>query len=421
MSEHETHDLYRRLTGDEGAGGEGADATEARNGLRHMASLSMTKVADGLIDPKLVLSWLSNALGAPAVLTGLLVPIREAGALLPQILMAGRVRAMRHRKWAWVWGSVGQGIAAAVIAAVALVLTGWAAGLALCAALAVLAVSRAACSVSFKDILGKTVEKTRRGAVTGVAGSVSSAAVIVFALLLLSGLGQDRLPLILAIGLAALLWLGAAALFSRLEEDASAPDDRPASAIDLTPLREDGQFRLFIAVRGLLTVTALAPPYLVLLDSGDSALQKLGALVLASAAASLVSSYVWGRFADRSSRRVLMTAGLGGGAAMALGVVAALAGWTQAIWVTPLVLFMLMIAYHGVRQGRSTYLVDMSPEDDRSTYAALANTAIGTLLLVTGALGGALSFIGPLASLSGFAVLSVLGGLAALRLDEVEQ
>jgi len=63
---HPVTDVYQEITG--------ADASvrdrEARNGVRHMVSLSMTKVADGLIDPKLVLSWLAGALGAPAALTG---------------------------------------------------------------------------------------------------------------------------------------------------------------------------------------------------------------------------------------------------------------------------------------------------------------------------------------------------------------
>jgi hypothetical protein len=100
--------VFERLTGQSNA-----DDTEARNGLRHVVSLSMTKLADGLINPKLVLSWLLNALGAPAVYVGALVPIREAGALLPQIALAGWVERMAHRKWAWIAGSVGQGAAAA--------------------------------------------------------------------------------------------------------------------------------------------------------------------------------------------------------------------------------------------------------------------------------------------------------------------
>ena len=116
-----------------------AQEAEAANGLRHAASLSMTKVADGLIDPKLVLSWLLTSLGAPAVYAGALVPLREAGALLPQIFLAGYVRGMARRKWAWVVGSAGQGACAGLIVVAALVLEGAAAGLAICAALAVLA------------------------------------------------------------------------------------------------------------------------------------------------------------------------------------------------------------------------------------------------------------------------------------------
>lgn len=411
----DTLDLYQDLTDAEGD----VHAAEARNGLRHMASLSMTKVADGLIDPKLVLSWLAGSLGVPAAITGLFVPIREAGALLPQILMAGRVQAMAHRKWAWIAGSVGQGLAALAIALAALLLQGWAAGLAMATALAVLAVSRALCSVSYKDILGKTVAKRRRGAVTGVAGSAASLAVLGFAALLIFGPGQATTPVVLAIALAGGLWLGAAALFSTLEERASQAAG-PGKPFDLSPLREDAQFRRFIAARGALTVTALAPPYFVLLGGGQDALAGLGALLVASAMASFASSYLWGRLADRSSRRVLALSGFIAAGFMALAVALDLAGLTGAVWVMPLVLFGLMVAYHGVRQGRSTYLVDMAPEEGRARYAALANTLIGALLLLVGLIGGGLAALGPQVALAGFAALSALGGALALGLNEVE-
>ena len=81
---------------------------EPKNAVTAAASLVMTKLSDGLIDPKLVLSWLLTALGAPALFVGLLVPIREAGALLPQLWTADRVHAMARRKWVWVAGSAGQ-------------------------------------------------------------------------------------------------------------------------------------------------------------------------------------------------------------------------------------------------------------------------------------------------------------------------
>ena len=407
-------DVYEEITGAD----EQVRDREARNGLRHMLSLSMTKVADGLIDPKLVLSWLAGALGAPAALTGLLVPIREAGALLPQIALAGWVQSMRHRKWAWIIGSAGQGIAALAIVVIALTMEGVAAGVAMCGALAVLALSRAACSVSYKDILGKTVQKTRRGAVTGVAGSTAAVAVLIFAGLLMSGLLRDVTPVIIAIGIAAILWIGAAMLFSRLEEKTS--EDTDDTSVDFSPLKEDAQFRLFIAVRGLLTVTALAPPYFVLLGSEQSALEGLGALLLASAAAAFAGSYVWGRLSDKSSRKVLFLSGLLATAFATLAVAAELSGLAGTAWVIPEILFFFMLSYQGVRSARSVYLFDMSPEDARSSYAALANTAIGVLLIVTGAFGGLLAMAGPVVALTGFAILSLIGGLLALRLDEVE-
>ncbi|ETX16134.1 MFS transporter permease [Roseivivax halodurans JCM 10272] len=415
VSDSEVRDVYGTLTDDDGE----ASAREARNGLRHMISLSVQKVADGLIEPKLVLAWLMNALGAPAVLVSLLVPIREAGALLPQILLAGFVEARAIRKWVWVAGCAVQGLGAAGIALSALFFEGWVAGVAICLSLAVLALARAACSVSYKDILGKTVGKTRRGSVKGVAGSASSAAVLVFALLLISGLLQDRGPLIAAVALAAGLWIAAAAIFSTLEEQRSEPQER--AALDLTPLREDAQFRRFIAARGALTATALAPPYLVLLSGGDGALQQLGALLLASAAAAFVSSYVWGRLSDRSSRKVLILSGLSGSVAMAAAVIAGALGWTEGLIVSPLILFVMQIAYQGVRVGRSTYLVDMAPKDSRSTYSAIANTSIGVLLIAAGAFGGALSVGGALWALAGFAILSAIGAVIALGLKEVER
>jgi MFS family permease len=160
----------------------------------------------------------------------------------------------------------------------------------------------------------------------------------------------------------------------------------------------------------------------VVLAGGEdqSALGQLGALVLASALASLLSSYVWGRLSDRSSRRVLMLTGIVGAVAMVGAVALALLGMATQIWAMPLVLFVLMIAYHGVRQGRSTYLVDMSPKDQRSAYAAVSNTVIGGLLLIAGVAGGGAALIGPVATLVLFAAMSAAAALAALGLREVE-
>lgn len=416
--------VFETLTNHNGADGglsRNAAQSEAANGLRHAISLSMTKVADGLVDPKLVLSWLLNTLGAPAYMVGALVPIREAGALLPQILLAGWVQHMTHRKWAWVIGSLGQGASAALILLSAVTLDGALAGGAICLALFALALFRAACSVSFKDILGKTVAKSRRGSVTGFAGSASAVGVLVFAGLLATGLFHSQAIVLSAIALAAILWIAAAIVFTQLQEDAS-QDTKTNHNAGLAVLKDNPSLWRFILVRGMLVSTSLAPPYLVLLasDAGFVALQSLGALVLASAAASFLSSYVWGRLADRSSRKVLMLSGLLGGVAMLGAVTLSATGLAERIWAMPAALFVLMIAYHGVRQGRSTYLVDLATEGQRSAFAAVSNTVIGALLLIAGAFGGALSFLGASATLCAFAGMAGLAAIVALGLPEVE-
>ena len=405
------------------AGADDADPQEARNGLRIAGSLSLTKVSDGLIDPKLVLSWLMTALGAPAALAAALVPIREAGALLPQVFYAGLVDRTRHRKWIWTAGSVGQGLSALGIAAAGLLMEGTAAGLTICVLLALLAVSRAACSVSTKDVLGRTVEKHRRGAITGLAGSVASIGVVIFALLLASGLLQDKAPVLIAIALAGVFWLAASVIFSTIEEPKADVDESAGFPPVLSVLKNDATLRRFILVRGLLVSTALAPPWIVVIsgEGGDNLLTSLGALVLASAAASFVSSFVWGRLSDKSSRTVLALAG--GIAAFSLVAMLVLsgAGLATTAWAGPAVLFVLMLAYHGVRQGRSTYLVDMSPEEDRATYSAVANLTIGLILLAVGAFGGGLGSVGAIWAIGGFAAMAAAGGALAMTLREVEQ
>jgi len=402
-----------------------AAEAEEGNALRHVASLSMTKLADGFINPKLVLSWLVGALGAPAVFAGLLVPIREAGALLPQLFSAGWVQAQTRRKWIWAAGSLVQGLAAAGIVVAALWLEGWAAGVTICALLAVLAVGRSFCSVSYKDILGRTVGQTRRGTVTGLAGSVASVGVIGFALYLMVGPGAEMTVILVAIGVAAALWIAASLLFSTLDEQPAettdAGEEGPFAA--LSYLKEDSVLVRFILTRGLLTATALAPPFLVLMAGGEdgSGLGQLGALVLASALASFASSYVWGRLADRSSRQVLMRSGMLGAVALALAVALYLAGVFAQVWVASGVLFLVMIAYHGVRQGRSTYLTDMAPDEARAGYSAVANTVIGTLLLISGAFGGVASLLGSEWAVAGFCLMSLAAAAVARGLPEVEE
>jgi len=396
-----------------------------RRYFTHIGSLCLSKTADGLIDPKLVLPWLMNALGAPGFLTGLLVPVREAGALLPQLLLARQIERRSIRRYFWVVGSAVQGVAALGIAASALLLSGQAAGWAIILCLAVLAVARSACSASYKDVLARTIDKGSRGRVSGTAGTFSAIVVFAFAVLLSTEvLPREPFYIACAVAVAGGLWLLGAGLFATLDEP---PADSDGAAMDkvadlVRPLKEDSEFRTYVATRALLISTALAPPFLVMLGSTDEVgFGNLGLLILASSVAVIVSSYLWGALSDKSSRRVLMLAGLI--SAITLGVAATIGfgfGGVSSGYVNAGFVFIAQIAYEGARAGRKTHLTDMDTDDQKSVYTALSNSLIGVLLLAGGALGLVSDTAGPQGALAILAVLSTVSVFTARNLSEVQ-
>ncbi|MCW4631191.1 hypothetical protein [Marinomonas rhodophyticola] len=106
-------------------------------------------------------------------LLGWLVPIRESGSLLPQLIIAHFIYKVKIRKWVWVLGSLIQSLCVMMIGCAALLLEGASAGWIIIVALMVFSVARGLNSVASKDVLGKTVVKNKRGRVTGWSSSAS--------------------------------------------------------------------------------------------------------------------------------------------------------------------------------------------------------------------------------------------------------
>lgn len=399
------------------------------NFLRIVAASLLTKTGDALINPKTVLAWLVPFVGAPAFVLGLLVPVRESGSLIPQLAIAARVRRKPVRKRVWVAGAVLQGVAVGSIAATALYLRGIAAGLALLVALAAFSLARGLCSVSFKDVLGKTVPRTRRGRVTGIAAGVSGVAVAVVGVALVAArpgeAGAGFFAVILG-GAAGLWWL-AAALFATVHEqpgETSGGGNAASEALRSARLLiRDRAFGRFVVTRALLISSALAAPYYVALArrSSGGATATLGLLILAGGVASSLSAPVWGRLADRSSRRVLLaSAVLAGSLGVGVFAVERATDGTVAPWVYPAAFLGLGVAHSGVRLGRKTYIVDMAGGNRRTDYVAVSNTAIGVLLLLAGGVTAAFSFLEPETLILGLAAASFAGAAVGAGLDEVE-
>jgi hypothetical protein len=394
---------------------------QPHNRLIHTISLTLNRLGDGLVDPKLVLAWLLTSLGAGAFWIGLLVPLREAGALLPQLFTASRLRFVPVRKWWWVFGAMVQAVAVAGMVLTALTLTGAAAGAAIATLVAIFAVARSISSVSYKDVLGKTVEKSSRGAVSGAAASIASAGILVFGLVLLFGIAERTIIVISALSIASIMWVLAAITFARLiEEPSVVTADRQASAMRLYLgyLRHDRELQKFLLVRGLLVATAVTPPFLLLLanDSTGGFFAQLGALVIASSFAGFVSGYIWGKLSDYSTALVLALTGIATSITLIGAVAAASTNLYSTIWFLPFILFLIMTMYQGVRIARNIHIVNIAGEDTRAGYTAVSNTIIGVLLLFTGLLGLVAELTSIATTLLILAGMSLAGGLLAFRL-----
>jgi len=426
--------LYNLITGDEDARvckdipAESCN-DQPRNFFAYLGANTLNKLADELSSARLVLPWMLGTLGAPAAFTGFLVPIRESGVLLPQMAVAAYVRRMPRRVPVWLLGGALSALALFGTAAAALWLDGAAAGWAVIVLLILFSLARGLCSVSAKDVLGKTVSKSRRGRLMGWSAGIGGLLTLALggwlASVSFATAGREIFALML-IG-AGVLWLIALGLFAAIREQPGATEGGgnalQVALENLRLLRDDRPFRSFVFGRISLLAVALAPPFYVLLAQQQAAgdVAGLGMMVIASGLAAAISSPLWGMLGDRSSRRV-MALGAAGAGVLGIGVsVAAYTGqaWLAHGWVHGLVFMLLTIMHSGVRLGRKLYLVDMADAQTRAAYVAVSNSVIGVMMLIGGLIGLLGDWIGVVPVIALLGVWSLLAALEALGLPEV--
>jgi hypothetical protein len=428
--------LYNRITGDEDARvckdiPEAACNDQPRNFFAYLVANLLGKVADEIASAKLVIPWLFGALGVPAAFTGFLVPIREGGVLLPQLAVAAAVRRLPIRKGVWLLGALLSALSLFGMAAAALAFEGAAAGGTILLMLVVFSLARGLCSVSAKDVLGKTVSKSRRGALMGWSASLSGIAVLAVGIWLgtvdLAGSGLGVFAGLLLGG--GVLWLLATLWFAAIREQPGATEGGgnalSVALRQLQLLRDDPPFRRFVFARALLLAVALAPPFYVLIaqQQAEAGLLGLGALIVANGLATSLSAPFWGYLGDRSSRAVMVLAATGAGLLGVFSFAAVTLEWTWATGEFGLaaIFLVLNVMHGGVRLGRKVYLVDMASGDNRAAYVAVSNTVIGVLMLVGGLIGLIGDWLGAPATVLLLGLLSLLAALYIQRLPEVSE
>ncbi|MGK0186822.1 MAG: hypothetical protein ACI9R3_002606 [Verrucomicrobiales bacterium] len=400
-------------------------ASEKKSARRIVLARSCSKLADLSSSAKTVLTWLLGAVGAPPVLVGFLVPIRESGSMLPQAFLSGMVKRARLRKWVFVLGAAGQALCLFAMATAALVLNGSTAGLAIVGALGLHALARCLCSIASKDVLGKCVPKGTRGKVSGLAASVAGGCGLAGAAVFMFGVDREVSKALLA----GLLVVGGV-LYGFAAGAIASVDERPS--IDEVPVNlksdlrrrlqmvwSDKVLRSFVGVRALLLGSALGSPYLVVLSQRQGlSVKTLAAFVFAGGLASALSAFLWGKWSDRSSRSAMAAGGIVAGLTGFAGI--AVYRWFPDLaaqeWTWPLLFFVMSIGYEGVRIGRKVYIVDISEGGARTDYVSASNTITAVIILAMGALAAALQTFGPTAALILFSSLCLMGSALAFKL-----
>ncbi len=191
-----------------------------KNYVLNVLNGAASKLAEQVASAKLVLPWLLSAIGAPSAYVGLLLPLRQAGTLLPQLAISGYIRSFPIREWFWVGSALVQVAALLAILAAALILPPPTASLAIVGCLVIFSVARGVGSVAFQDVTGKTIPKGKRGKMLAARGMIGGVLTIVVGLLLNSffGTSTDVQPVLILILGGAILWFMAAMTFAAVKE-----------------------------------------------------------------------------------------------------------------------------------------------------------------------------------------------------------
>jgi hypothetical protein len=402
-----------------------------RNFFLQIFSNVFTQLGDTLSNPKTVLTWLMSYVSAPVYLISLIVPLRESGSMVPQVFFAQFIRQRPIRKWLWVIGALLQFLTIGAIGIIALNFNGFTAGWLIVVAVVLFSLARSMSSLTSKDIIGKTIPKTRRGRMKGYSVSVSGVLVLAAGLFMLYQSEDDATINFYTniIFFASATWLVAAFIYSRIKEfphpvnNKSSSSDSIFSSFKL--LKTDKHFRDFIIARTLLLCTALSAPFYVVLAQEHVGKEAylLGLFIIAKGLASILSSPIWGRYADKSSKNIMAVAVL---IASVLGIfifftISYFDALRSAKWLYPVVLFILGIAHQGVRLGRKTYVIDMATGNERTSYVSVSNTIIGIILLLVGGLSALVSLLSVEGVILLLSVFGLAGAYKSYKLPNVEQ
>jgi MFS family permease len=189
---------------------------------------------------------------------------------------------------------------------------------------------------------------------------------------------------------AAMLFMFAVILMNPLsiELDTQESSQNPFKLLKLVV--ENKALMHLVISRSLALHAALVSPYFIALSTSpdqQNSVQTIALFLMASALAALSSGYIWGVLSDKSAKRCIQLALILSCAACGVFY---LCLDIASLGLNAFLFFLLSVGHAGIRVGRKTYILDIAEGDKRSQFVASANTLVGIVLLVTGAIYAAI-------------------------------
>lgn len=372
-------------------------STVQRNYHKGVFNGAVFALGEAASNPGLVLSLLVRQLGGSLTLVSLLPVIQMTGYLLPQLLVGGRIQALTYKLPVYRRFAVLRLIAQCAVV-VACFFAGiipheWAL-IAILVSYALFNYGGGVTTLSFQDVVAKTIPVEHRGRFFGTRQLIGGLLAFAVGGPLVRWLLSAESPLAFpysfaAIGLFSLLcYASAMAVFATVKEppaERTTPAISMAAAIRGAPLmlRNNPDYRNYILTRLFLVVGRLADPFFIIYVTEQLGLPKsmAGVFIATVAVSAAISNIVWGRLGDARGKVWLLR--LTTTLTVIPPLMMVLASSVQAIAPDFLVVWLLMLsliagtANDGINIASNTYLLEISPPDERPLYMGLANTLLG--------------------------------------------
>lgn len=374
-------------------------------------------------------SYLSGLTTSP-VLLGLGPAIKNAGWLMPQLVVAGMIEGRPRSKQVVVAAAL-VGRLAFILLPLLMLWPGIAPGVKIALFLGLYTVfsfAEGVTGVPWTEMMGRAIPARRRGRLLGNMQSIAGLTSLAAGLAVRSLLGNDRLSypanyaVLFAIG--AVLLLGSGTMMALVKEPAgrvTRPRVTLSESLRSIPgrVRESPAFGRLLVTRLLAASPSLVLPYFVLYGKQELGLSAVwvGNSITAQMLGTVVFGQVWARLSVRHGYQPLIKAAcLTGALIPAWTILSAGANAIPALrGLAPLLFLMTYLTigayFSSIWVGFTNYLLEIVPEPDRPLYIGILSTAAGPMAFLAAPGGLLLSLVGFLPTFAA----AIAGSIAALR------